>query len=81
MPTKEFGPTKIAWPHMWLKSAMVEEDKVIERYSASDQETVSIAADAKTPSHERSSRAAARLEAASRDCVKRAAPRRPPKKL
>ena len=24
MPTKEFGPTKSAWPHMWLKSAMVE---------------------------------------------------------
>ena len=24
MPTKEFGPTKIAWPHKWLKSAMVE---------------------------------------------------------
>ena len=27
MPTKEFGPTKIAWPHMWLKSAMVEKTK------------------------------------------------------
>ena len=23
MPTKEIGPTKIAWPHMWLRSAMV----------------------------------------------------------
>ena len=24
MPTKEFGPTKIAWPHLWLRSTMVE---------------------------------------------------------
>jgi hypothetical protein len=24
MPTKEIGPTKIAWPHMWLRSAMVD---------------------------------------------------------
>ena len=39
------------------------EDRVIERYSASDQETVTIAADAKTPSHESSSRVVARLEA------------------
>ena len=23
MPTKEFGLTKSAWPHMWLRSAMV----------------------------------------------------------
>lgn len=23
MPTKEIGPTHIAWPHMWLRSAMV----------------------------------------------------------
>jgi hypothetical protein len=23
MPTKEIGPTKIAWPHMWLRSAVV----------------------------------------------------------
>jgi hypothetical protein len=51
----------------------------IERYSASDQETVSIAADAKTPSYESSSRAAARLEAASRDCVKQQHPGAPKK--
>ena len=24
MPTKEIGPTKIAWPYIWLRSAMVE---------------------------------------------------------
>ena len=23
MPAKEIGPTKIAWSHMWLRSAMV----------------------------------------------------------
>jgi hypothetical protein len=23
MPAKEIGPTKIEWPHMWLRSAMV----------------------------------------------------------
>jgi hypothetical protein len=23
MPTKEVGPAKIEWPHMWLRSAMV----------------------------------------------------------
>ena len=46
MPTKEFGPTKIAWPHMWLKSAMVEETKYREVLGL-HQETVSIAADAK----------------------------------
>jgi len=25
MPAKEIGPTKIAWPHMWLRTAMVGE--------------------------------------------------------
>ena len=63
MPTKEIGPTKIAWPHMWLRSAMVDKAELVERYSASDQETVSVAANAKTPSHESRSRAAARLAA------------------
>ena len=24
MPTKEIGPTKIAWPYIWLRSAMVD---------------------------------------------------------
>jgi hypothetical protein len=24
MPAKEIGPTKITWPHMWLRSAMVD---------------------------------------------------------
>ena len=24
MPTKEIGATKIAWPHTWLRSAMVD---------------------------------------------------------
>ena len=24
MPTKEIGPTKIAWPHMFLRSAMFD---------------------------------------------------------
>jgi hypothetical protein len=38
-------------------------DRAVERYSISDQEAVSVAANAKTPSHESSSRAAARLEA------------------
>jgi hypothetical protein len=23
MPTKEIGPPKVEWPHMWLRSAMV----------------------------------------------------------
>ena len=27
MPTKEIGPTKIAWPHMWLRSAIVAKTK------------------------------------------------------
>ena len=57
MPTKEIGPTKIAWPHMWLRSAMVgkaEPSKGIRPPT----KTVSIAANAKTPSHESSSRAA-----------------------
>ena len=64
MPTKEIGPTKIAWPHMFLRSALFDKTEVIERYSASDHKAVSIAANAKTPSHESSSRAATRLEAA-----------------
>ena len=40
--------------------------RAVERYSTSDQEAVSIAANAKTPSHESSSWAVARLEAGCR---------------
>ena len=29
MPTKEIGPTKIAWPHMWLRSAMVDKTEQV----------------------------------------------------
>jgi hypothetical protein len=28
MPTKEFGPTKIAWRHIWLRSAVVEKTEL-----------------------------------------------------
>jgi hypothetical protein len=28
MPTKEVGPTKIAWPHTWLRSAIVDKTEL-----------------------------------------------------
>ena len=62
MPTKEFGLTKSAWPHMWLRSAMVEKTKSSRGTRPPTKKLSPLAADAKTPSHESSSRAVARLE-------------------